>query len=304
VQSAVMGFPHDGLAMPFYESVRAVLLEVGRALEALLERLAVIEHECNHERQQTRSGEQRQVMLVRRLLNCEPVSSAELSELRYSFDAWHVGMIATGPSAREAVESLKADRQLLAVPLGEETVSAWLGWRRRPANDDLDRLRPEGESAAVSLGVGEPASGLEGYRRTYQQARDALQVALLSSQSHARYADIASLAPWLQDPDRGRALVEVYLSPLESQKDGGAVLRETLRVYFAAAHNVSAAARRLGIDRRTLANRMDMIENLLGFRPDARQAELDIALRLHELLERHEMHIAVQNSPLRFPTLA
>jgi len=109
-------------------------------------------------------------------------------------------------------------------------------------------------------------------------------VVLLGREKRARYADIAVLTPWLQDPDRARSLIELYLSPLENQKDGGAVSREALRAYFEAGRNVSAAACQLGIDRRTLAYRLRATEECLGYQLDTHLAGLWVALRLHDLL--------------------
>lgn len=83
---------------------------------------------------------------------------------------------------------------------------------------------------------------------THQQARHALTVALVDAKPCTRYADIALLTPWLEDPSRGRALIELYLSPLKDQKDGGTALRETLRAYLEADRNASSAASRLRID--------------------------------------------------------
>jgi DNA-binding PucR family transcriptional regulator len=281
------------------------LLHISSTHDALLGHFtAAIEREHDHEREQiARSPEQRRVELVQRLLlDGESVSRAELGDLRYRFDAWHVAVIATGAGAREALEIVKADdRQFLPIFHGEETVWAWLGGQRRPAHADMERMRLDSEPAGVSLALGEPATGLQGWRETHEQAQEALQVALLARQKRARYADIAVLMPFVQNPDRGRSFVELYLLPLNGQKDGGAALRQTLRAYLEADRNASSAARRLGIDRRTLTHRLDTIEERLGYKLAARKPELEIALRLHDLLE---MHTAVPTPSLRCSALA
>jgi PucR C-terminal helix-turn-helix domain/GGDEF-like domain len=279
-ETARIGLPSDAPA----------LLHISSTHDALLGHFtAAIEHEHDQERQRiARSPEQRRVELVCRLLDGETVGQAGLADLGYKFDAWHVGVIATGASAREAVGSLKSDRQLLSVPQGEETVWAWLGGQRRLARADMERLCLEREPVGVSLAVGEPAQGLDGWRRTHQQAQEALQVALLGRQKRARYADIAVLTPFVQNLDRGRAFIELYLSPLDRQKDGGATSRQVLRAYFAAARNVSAAARKLGLERRTLGYRLETIAECLGYQLNGRLAELEVALRLHDLLEGDE----------------
>jgi DNA-binding PucR family transcriptional regulator len=289
-----------------FSSNESALHHIRRTQEALLERLtAAIEHEYDQERQRIgRSPEQRRVELVRRLLDGESVRRADLADLGYDLDAWHVGVIATGVRATEALEILKADdHQLLPVSNSEETVWAWLGGQRELAHADMERLRLDSEPTGVSLAVGEPARGIEGWRETHHQAQEALQVVLLGRQKRARYADIAVLTPWLEDPDRARSLIELYLSPLEDLKDGGAVSRQMLRAYFQAGRIVSAAACQLGVDRRTLAYRLRTTEECLGYQLEARLPALEIALRLHDLLNGQDCTNWKKSAP-RISTLA
>jgi hypothetical protein len=282
------------------------LQHINRTHDALLGYFAAaIEHEHDQERQQVmQSPEQRRVELVRGLLDDKNGARADFVDLGYQIDAWHVGVIAVGTSARAVLESLKADRQLMSVPRGEETLWAWLGGQRRLTDAETERLGLENEAAGVSLAIGEPARGINGWRRTHREAQQALDVAQLARQTRARYRDVALLVPWVEDPERGRALVELYLSPLDSQKDGGVTLRQTLRVYLDAERNASSAARTLGVDRRTLTHRLAAIETCVGYRLDSRKADLEVALRLYDLLKRREMHSAVQSPMLGSPTLA
>ncbi len=268
----------------------AVLHRIRRTLGALLESLtAAVEQEYERERQRiARSPEQRRLELVRRLLDAETVSRAELAGLGYRFDTWHVGVIATGGGARAALERLQTDSQLLMVSQDEDTVWAWLGAQRKLTHAEMERLRLDYEHAEVSLALGEPAQGLPGWRETHEQAQQVQQVVLRWRQTRARYADIALLTPWLEEPERARVLVDLYLSPLADQKDGGVVSREALRAYFEAGRVVAAAASQLGVDRRTLAYRLRTVEECLGYPLDARLAELWAALQLHDLLQKQE----------------
>jgi hypothetical protein len=281
------------------------LLHISSTHDALLGHFtAAIEREHDQERQRIAcSPEQRRLELVQKLLGGESASPAELAELGYRFDAWHVGVIVAGASAREAVETLKADRQLLPVSSSEETVLAWLGGQRRPTHADMERLRLDSEPVGLSLAVGEPAQGIRGWRETYEQAQNALQVARFGRHQRARFADVAVLTPFVRDPDQARSFVGLYLSRLDGQKDGGVASRQTLRAYLEADRNTSSAARRLGIDRRTLTHRLDTLAECLGYELDARKPELEVALRLHELLKRHDMHTDVQNPVFECTTL-
>jgi sugar diacid utilization regulator len=91
------------------------------------------------------------------------------------------------------------------------------------------------------------------------------------------------VAGLLQDDLLGNSLRQLYLEPLESERDGGAALRQTLMSYFVADRNMSSAAAALGVNRRTVANHLQAIEQLWG-RPMRECAmEAEAALRLADL---------------------
>ena len=243
-----------------------------------------------------RSPERRRVEMVRGLLDGGEVESEGL--LGYELeDRWHLGVIATGVGAAQAVRGLavSGDRRLLSVAQGRESVWAWLGGRERFAVGEIERAIAGG----VSLAVGEPAWGLAGWRLSHRQAQAALVVALRRNGIPrtgipptqegiagvvTRYADVALLAAALKDEALGRVLVEVYLDPLEDDSgERGTVLRETLRAYMAAERNASSAAAALGIARNTIESRLRTIEEKLGRTLHPCPAELEVALLLDEL---------------------
>jgi sugar diacid utilization regulator len=262
------------------EVLRQVLDMQGLLLERLMAQVS-LEYRREAERA-GRSLEQRRAELARRLLAGEPLATAELG---YELDAWHLGVIATGVGAREVLRELAqgADRQLLLVSRGEETVWAWLGSRRRLSVADVDRLASAAEPPGVSLAIGEPGWGLDGWRLTHHQAQAALLVALRSQNRVTRYGHVALVAAVLRDDVLARWLLDTFLSPLEGQRDGGAALRETLRRYFAAGHNVSRAADELDVTRQTVEQRLKTVGQLLGRALPTCLAELEVALRLEEL---------------------
>lgn len=79
--------------------------------------------------------------------------------------------------------------------------------------------------------------------------------------------------------------MQIYLSPLDGQRDGGRLARNTLREYFAAGRNASSAAAALGVARHTVQNRLRTVEQDLGRALHTCTAELEVALRLDELGE-------------------
>jgi hypothetical protein len=224
---------------------------------------------------------ERRAELVGRLLAGEPLDTTELA---YDLEATHLGLIAKGTGAAEAIRELAAslDRRLLLVSGGEEMLWAWLGGRRSPDHEELQRLLTSALPPRVSLAIGEPGKGPAGWRLTHRQARAALPIALRGPEAFVRYADVALLASILRDELLDTSLREMYLEPLEAERDGGAVARETLRAYFAAGGNVSSAAAALGVSRQTVASRLRAIEERLGRAIDGYGTEIEVALRLLE----------------------
>jgi AcrR family transcriptional regulator len=230
-----------------------------------------------------RSPERRQLELVRSLLAGERLDGVQLD---YDLDGEHVGVIARGAGAREALRSLagRLDRRMLCVDSGEGTVWAWFGGNERFVMADVERVLVSAAAGeGVVLATGEPARGLEGWRLTHQQAQAALVVALRRPRRYTRYADVALLATALKDELLAAALIDVYIAPLEDSRGGGPVLCETLRAYLNAECNVSSAAAALGVVRKTVENRLRTIEERLGRTLHPCPAELEVALLLDEL---------------------
>lgn len=204
------------------------------------------------------------------------------SELGYEIDANHLALIAKGEGAPEAMHVLaeRLDRRLLAVCREEESIWAcWLGGMRPLGVERTLRALGEISLDRLIVTVGEPGEGLSGWRLSHRQAKAALPIAERRGQSILRYADVVLLASILRDDLVTTSLRQLYLEPLESARDGGKVGRETLRAYFAAERNISSTAAALGVDRRTVTNRMRAIEDLFGRPLKDFATELETALR-------------------------
>ncbi len=231
---------------------------------------------------------QRLAERVRRMLGGEPL---ELADLRYELDAWHLGVIASGPGALEALpgflESL--DCQQLVVGGEEGLVWAWAGSRSRLAACEALAGAERDLPAEVSLAVGEAGQGIEGWRLTHRQARAAIAVARRAGERRVRYADVALLAAALRDDVLASSLHDIYLGPLEAERDGGEALRDTLHAYLAAGRNVSSAAARLGIARQTVSIRLRAAEEKIGRSLDDCGAEAEVALRLKDLGDQADL---------------
>jgi DNA-binding PucR family transcriptional regulator len=81
----------------------------------------------------------------------------------------------------------------------------------------------------------------------------------------------------------GRSLRQKFLMPLAGQRDGGAILRQTLRAYIDAHGGATTAAKALKVDRHTVENRLHTVEELIGCALYTCLAEIDVALHLKEL---------------------
>ena len=228
------------------------------------------------------SPDERMAARVRALLKGELLEAADID---YEFEAWHLGIVATGEETLGAVRHLaKAlDRRLLWIQSDDDVYWAWLGGRSPFESDDLDSAISSLGTAGFCLALGEPGHGLTGWRLTHRQAQAVLSIARRSGKSYLRYADGALLASLLQDELLASSLQERYLAPFAAERDGGESLRETLRAYFAANRNASSAAAALGVTRHTIANRLRVIEEKIGRSLISSGAEIEAALRLYDL---------------------
>jgi hypothetical protein len=262
----------------------APLKRVLRAQSARFDRLiaAISEEHVRESAGNPNSAEERRAELVGRLLAGERLDA---SELAYDFEASHLGLIAKGPGAAEAIRALaKAlDRRLLLVRREEAMAWAWFGGRRGVDLAELQRHVSESWPIGVHLALGERGEGSDGWRLTHRQARAALPIALHRPEPFVRYADVALLTSMLQDDLLVTSLREMYLAPLEEERDRGEAARQTLRAYLACDRKISSAAAALGVNRHTVASRLRAIEERLGRPLSSCTAEVNAALRLEDL---------------------
>ena len=247
------------------------------------ELVRVISREHVDERKRICASDERRLSeQVRVLLAGE---DQEVPELDYELQALHVGVIARGSTAQAALEKLAQalGARLLSVPRTEGTVWGWLGGISGLQVAQIERALQSTElRGEVSLAVGEPAGGLQGWRTTHRQAQAAALVALRRPRRFTRYADVALLAAALSDQTLASVLTETYLTPLDGAR-GAKTLRDTLRAYLAAERNISSAAAALGVARSTVEARLSTIERRLGRSLHPCPAELEVALALGEL---------------------
>lgn len=226
-----------------------------------------------------RGREQRRVQLVRDLLDGATVDSGELG---YDLLLHHRAVIAWGPGADAELTRLAGvlGARLLAVAVSDRTSWGWLG----TVGDEDDRaLRDAVAGWSGGLAYGRAAAGPDGFRRTHREARAAHRIGAVTGAAVTSFDDVALETLLLGDERAAREFVDAELGPLDAGRDGPK-LRETLSAYFACGFNASAAAAMLGVNDRTIAYRLNTVEQLLGRPVRARQAELQAAIRLERVL--------------------
>jgi hypothetical protein len=268
--------------------------EVSAATRGVLERrlFAYIDHTTNalideyesERKRWVRSPEAQRIEAVSGILegrSADPHAAARA--LRYSLDLDHVGVVLSvdrvpeGQDPRQllcsqgdALADASGASSRLLVPFGRLVLWGWLG---APAGADdvaasVERWRPP--EPAVQVAVGEPGSGVAGFRRTHCEALAARRLQRLAGRPAAavtRWGPVAVL---------GLLATDAEDEPTER-------LRATLLAYLQEQDRLRTGER-LHVHSNTVTYRLRQCEELLGRCIKQRRFETEAALRLHELL--------------------
>lgn len=209
-------------------------------------------------------------------------------DLAYDLSGWNLGIIAQGTGVGGTIRDIgrRLGHQILAVPAGEdERLWLWLGGRRRPDPDEIERQLESRLPDLSHVTLGEPHYGSAGWRRTHTEAMTALWVAHHQPGQVTRHRDVILESAVLRDPCVLTSLIEAYLLPLEGRGDTGEILKETLRAYFAAEQNAATTAHILNVDRGTVRRRINKVEKRLGRKLASCAPHLQVALAVEKLQE-------------------
>lgn len=254
--------------------------------------------------QQSRAGaraESLRIAEVRGLLDrTGPAPDLERASarLRYQLRRRHLGFVAAAvtdpalpvdPDATpplETVAAILAERlgaaeAPLVVPAAGDAIHGWIGGHELDAAAALEVRIP-----GVVLAFGDPGEGLEGFRSTHEQAREAQRVARLAGRrpgSTVTYRDTAVLALLTTDRERAQRFAADVLGPLAADTDGARRLLATLAVFQEEHLSFARAARRLGVHQNTVAYRVRRSLELCG-EEDAGSLRLRSAVALAALL--------------------
>jgi len=243
-------------------------------------------------------------MRVRELLRSRPIDVAATEHaLSYRLDQHHVGIVAwvDEPAAADALERIRRvigpfGRDLgsgaapLVVPADESSAWAWIASKLSMAKaKELDAATTS--EPTVSLAVGEPARGIDGFRRSHRQAMSARGVALAAGDQRSPitpFVEVAPIAMLCADLDSARAWIHETLGQLAVDTSRNEGLRETARVFLQTGGSYTATAEQMFLHRNTAQYRVRKAEEVRG-RP-LRDGRLDVELAL---LACHWMKAAV-----------
>jgi DNA-binding PucR family transcriptional regulator len=219
--------------------------------------------------------------------------------LRYRLRRGHVGLVAwlephpapeEGPRILDRLASAlvaASSTPPLVVLVDERTLWAWLAGESSPPLEEAIGSAVRAVGPGVRAAVGLPASGVEGFRTTHQDALRAQTVALAAGPDGSTVTSIrdASLISFLtEDLAAARRWVQRVLGGLAADEDGAARLRQTLRVFLETSGSYTETAARLHVHKSTVHYRIRKAEESRGRSLDQDRIGVEVALLACETL--------------------
>lgn len=240
---------------------------------------------------------------VREVLGAGEIDvDAMTTALRYPIGQHQLGVVVWCQESYERTEPVLLERFVdkLAEALGAQhsalfiTVDRVTGWGWIPlsaggAAKAVARLRAFVEKTADSpwVAVGNALPGVDGFRRSHQQAQDARTVAIASGVAARRFTaagDPGLAVAALLGDNVGAAsrLVDEVLGPLASATDSDERLRETLRVFLRHGSSYTAAADELHLHHNSVKYRVQRAVERRGRPITNDRLDVEVALLLCE----------------------
>lgn len=208
--------------------------------------------------------------------------------LGYELGGTHLGLVGSGDAdvlqreVRRIATDLGCRREPLVVPSDADGIWAWLP---QPRGTAVTTAAP-----GVRLAVGNPGTGLAGFRATHRQALAARAVALAADEgvrtAVTTYADTGLVALLRTDLSDLAAWVQEVLGDLATDDEAHARLRDTVRVLLAHQGSHTAAAAELSLHRNTVLYRVRKAEEARGRPLDDGRLDVEVALLACHLLGR------------------
>jgi hypothetical protein len=187
---------------------------------------------------------------------------------------------------REAVtvlaRAVQTRNPLLVSPGGRDL---WCWFTNRSAPDlrelsgTLDWLRERG----ITVAVGTPLVGVDGFRLSHQEAQQAQKIAFrsVSAPTLTLFSDVELLSLLWTSGEAAQRFAARTLGGLADDSDGPTRLRQTLHALLATG-SVDAASRQLSVHKNTVRYRVNQAEALLGQPLGYVPAEVALAIRYYD----------------------
>ena len=186
-------------------------------------------------------------------------------------------------------ESIGACERSLFMSIDHVTGWAWIPLPSNAATGALGRIRTVAETTAEApwIAAGNPLPGIDGFRRSHQQAQDARTVAIASGGNVPRF--IAANDPGLavaalvgNNLEAASTWVAEVLGPLSSPTESDERLRETLRVFLRTGSSNKAAAEELHLHINSVKYRVHRAVERRGRPISEDRLDVEVALNLCE----------------------
>jgi DNA-binding PucR family transcriptional regulator len=191
--------------------------------------------------------------------------------------------------ATAAAGTLGCPTRPLFVPQDETMAWIWLplGGQSRIAPQRLAEAFDNGDTG-TRLAIGEPASGVDGFRGTLRQALRTRDLALVADPGTrvTTFTEVGSVALLCADLAATRTWVRDTLADLVIDDEPHARLRETLQVFLSTGASYTATAERMTLHKNSVQYRVRKAEEALRAPIQDRRADLELALRACQYLGR------------------
>lgn len=188
----------------------------------------------------------------------------------------------------ELADELGCPHRPLFLPRDQVTGWVWLPLEYTPSREDLEAaVRVPG--LGISVAAGEPGSGMDGFRRSHQQARHVHKVMLAAADDApvvATFADVGAIALFCDDLPATKAWVAETLGPLALDDEPHARLRETLRVFLLTGGSYATTAQQLALHRNSVLYRVRRAKEEILRPLEPHRLDIEIALKACHWLGR------------------
>ncbi|MEU4418832.1 PucR family transcriptional regulator, partial [Nocardia salmonicida] len=226
------------------------------------------------------AGKSPDVRELSAVLGGHPLSTYNTAVLLHTEDVDRI------PDLVEAVSLLAqriGARNPLVINPGGRDLWCWFASRSAPDLTAMHDCVPWLTEHQVSVAVGTPLEGLDGFRLGHLEAQQAQSIAFRANLGSPLtvFPEVEALVLLATTPDAAQRFVRRTLGGLADDADGPTRLRQTFHALLSGG-SVEEASRRLSVHKNTVRYRVGQAEALLGRPVGWNGAEVEIAIRYYD----------------------